>query len=68
MTVSRRSLVFASAALAGLSALPAAAQEALSADDRAALQQAQTYLQNLTAAEGTFVETGPGGQRREGRF
>ena len=68
MTVSRRALVFASAALTGLSALPAVAQEALSADDRAALQQAQTYLQNLTSAQGTFVETGPGGQRREGRF
>src|SRR5690606_18447457 len=29
---------------------------------------AQTYLQNLTSAQGDFVETGPGGQRRSGKF
>lgn len=60
-------LVTGFAALGGL-ALPAEAQSNLSAEDRATLQRAQTYLQNLTSAEGTFVETSPNGQRREGRF
>jgi len=69
MTLSRRDLGFGLAAIAAsLAALPAAAQSALSAADRATLAQAQTYLQNLTSAQGTFVETGAGGQRRQGRF
>ena len=72
MTLSRRDLGFGLAVIAGLSsmgaALPASAQTALSAEDRATLAQAQTYLQNLTSAQGNFVETGPGGQRRTGRF
>ncbi|WP_417230884.1 LolA family protein, partial [Brevundimonas sp.] len=73
MTVSRRaftlgSAALGSAALMSLAALPAAAQAGLSAEDRATLVQAQTYLQNLTSARGDFVETGPGGQRRTGRF
>lgn len=73
MTVSRRaftlgSAALGSAALMSLAALPAAAQAGLSAEDRATLVQAQTYLQNLTSARGDFVETGPGGQRRSGRF
>ena len=72
MTLSRRDLGFGLAAMtaigAALAALPAAAQSALSAEDRATLAQAQTYLQNLTSAQGTFVETGAGGQRRQGRF
>ena len=73
MTVSRRaftlgSVALGTAALASLAALPAAAQAGLSAADRATLAQAQTYLQNLTSARGDFVETGPGGQRRTGRF
>lgn len=67
----RRTLLLGMGALTGLaalgSALPADAQSNLSAQDRAALQQAQTYLQNLSAAQGTFVETS-GNQRREGRF
>jgi len=67
MTLSRRDLGFGLAAIAGLAALPAAAQTALSAEDRATLAQAQTYLQNLTSAQGNFVET-TGAQRREGRF
>ncbi|WP_374515790.1 outer membrane lipoprotein carrier protein LolA [Brevundimonas sp.] len=67
MTVSRRAFALGSAALAAVAALPAHAQSGLSADDRAALQRAQTYLQNLTSAQGTFVETS-GAQRREGRF
>ena len=67
MTLSRRDLGFGLAAIAGLAALPAQAQSGLSAEDRATLAQAQTYLQNLTAAQGTFVET-TGPQRREGRF
>jgi outer membrane lipoprotein-sorting protein len=72
MTVSRRALGLGFAAMtamgAGLAALPAAAQSGLSAADRATLAQAQTYLQNLASAQGNFVETGPGGQRRTGRF
>ena len=64
MTLSRRDLGFGLTAIAGLAALPAAAQDALSAEDRATLAQAQTYLQNLTSAQGNFVETGAGGQRR----
>ena len=67
-SLSRRALGLGFAAAAGLAALPAAAQSALSAEDRATLAQAQTYLQNLTSAQGTFVETGAGGQRRTGRF
>lgn len=65
---SRRALGLGFAAAAVLAALPAAAQSGLSAEDRATLAQAQTYLQNLTSAQGTFVETGAGGQRRQGRF
>jgi len=72
MTLSRRDLGFGLAALtamgASLAALPATAQSGLSAEDRATLATAQTYLQNLTSAQGTFVETGAGGQRREGLF
>ncbi len=68
MTLSRRDLGFGLAAIAGLAALPAQAQSGLSAEDRATLAQAQTYLQNLSSAQGAFVETGAGGQRREGRF
>ena len=68
MTLSRRDLSFGLAAIASLAALPAAAQSGLSAEDRATLATAQTYLQNLTSAQGTFTETGAGGQRRSGRF
>ncbi len=68
MTVSRRALGLGFAAVAAVAALPAAAQSGLSAADRATLAEAQTYLQNLTSAQGNFVETGPGGQRRTGRF
>lgn len=67
MTVSRRAFALGSAALAAVAAMPAAAQNRLSAEDRAVLAQAQTYLQGLTSAQGTFVET-TGAQRREGRF
>jgi outer membrane lipoprotein-sorting protein len=69
MTLSRRDLGFGLAAVAALAgALPASAQSSLSEADRAALNQAQSYLQGLTSAQGTFVETGAGGQRREGLF
>ena len=67
MTVSRRAFALGSAALAAVVALPAHAQSNLSAEDRAVLARAQTYLQGLTSAQGTFVETS-GAQRREGRF
>ncbi len=65
--VSRRAFALGTAALAGLVALPAAAQSTLSAEDRAVLQQAQTYLQGLTSAQGTFTEVS-GPQTRAGRF
>ena len=68
MTVSRRAFAFGTAANAAVAAMPASAQGALSAEDRAVLAQAQTYLQGLTSAQGNFVETGPGGQTRRGRF
>lgn len=68
MTVSRRAFGFGSAALAIIAAAPALAQSGLSADDQAVLRQAQTYLTALTSAQGDFVETGPGGQRRTGKF
>ena len=68
MIVSRRQLGFGLAAIASLSALPVSAQSNLSAEDRATLAQAQGYLQALTSAQGQFVETGAGGQRRTGRF
>ena len=56
MTVSRRAFAFGTAAIAAIAALPAAAQAALSAEDRATLAQAQAYLQGLTSAQGNFVE------------
>lgn len=68
MTVSRRAFGLGTAALAAFAAAPVLAQAGLSAEDRATLGQAQSYLQGLTSARGTFVETGPGGQRRQGRF
>lgn len=68
MSLSRRQFAFAAAAMGALTALPARAQAALSAEDRAALQQAQTYLQSMASVEGDFIETGSGGQRRNGRF
>ena len=65
--LSRRAFALGTAAVAGLAALPAAAQANLSAEDRAVLQQAQTYLQGLTSARGTFTEVS-GPQTRAGRF
>lgn len=69
MTLSRRDLTvgLSAAALLGLPGA-ALAQSALSAEDQAVLQRAQTYLQGLTSAQGEFTETGPGGQVRRGRF
>ncbi len=71
--LSRRAFGFSLIAAAAAGALPAYAQTAsnqpgLSAEDRATLAQAQTYLQNLTSAQGEFVETGPNGLQRRGRF
>jgi len=63
----RRAFGLGVAALGALSALPAAGQTSLSAEDRAVVAQAQAYLQGLTAAQGNFVETS-GAVRREGRF
>lgn len=68
MTISRRAFGFSAAALAILAAAPASAQSNLSAEDQATLRQAQAYLTALTAAQGNFIETGPGGQRRTGKF
>lgn len=68
----RRSLLLGAGLTTGLIALgafdAAQAQSNLSADDRAVVQQAQGYLQALTSAQGTFTETGPSGQTRQGRF
>ena len=64
--LSRRALTLSGLALAF--AGPAQAQSGLSAEDRAVLAQAQAYFQNLSAAQGAFTETGPGGQRRSGEF
>ena len=75
--IQRRRLLLGAGLLAGLAsvgglAAPAdaqtQAQAALSAADRALVQQAQTYLQGLTAAQGSFVETGPNNVARQGRF
>lgn len=68
LRLSRRAFALGTAAMVGLAAMPVAAQSSLSAEDRAALQQAQAYLQSMASVQGTFVETGAGGQRREGRF
>jgi outer membrane lipoprotein-sorting protein len=69
MMLSRRALGLGAAAMvAAFAVAPATAQSTLSADDQAVLREAQTYLTNLTGAQGTFVETGPNNQRREGRF
>ena len=68
MTISRRAFGFSAAALAIVAAAPASAQSNLSAEDQAVLRQAQSYLTALTAAQGNFIETGPGGQRRTGKF
>lgn len=63
----RRTLTLSGLAL--LFAGPALAQSAgLSAEDRAVVAQAQAYFQGLTAARGSFTETGPGGQQRAGQF
>lgn len=61
-------VAFGALAAVPVAALAQAAPAGLSAEDRAALAQAQAYLQGLTAAQGSFVETGPNGQRRQGRF
>lgn len=69
MMLSRRALGLGAAAMvAAFVVAPATAQSTLSADDQAVLREAQTYLTNLTGAQGTFVETGANNQRREGRF
>ena len=68
MMLSRRAFGFAAAGLMAVSAMPAVAQANLSADDQAVLRQAQNYLTGMTSVQGTFVETGPNNQRREGRF
>ena len=68
MKISRRAFGFSAAALAIVAAAPASAQSNLSAEDQATLRQAQAYLTGLTAAQGNFIETGPGGQQRTGKF
>jgi outer membrane lipoprotein-sorting protein len=71
MTVSRRAFALGTLSapfLAGLAASPVLAQSGLSAADREALSRAQAYLRGLTSAQGSFTETGAGGQRRNGRF
>jgi outer membrane lipoprotein-sorting protein len=62
----RRTLTLSGLAL--LFAGPALAQAGLSAADRDVVTRAQSYFQGLSAARGTFRETGPGGQQRTGEF
>lgn len=68
MMLSRRAFGLGAAGLVAIAAAPALAQATLSADDQAVLREAQTYLSGMTSVQGTFVETGPNNQRREGRF
>ncbi len=68
MMLSRRAFGLGAAGLVALAAAPAMAQANLSAEDQAVLREAQTYLSGMTSVQGTFVETGPNNQRREGRF
>lgn len=71
MTLSRRAFglsLVATAVAAPALAQNNGAQSNLSAEDQAVVAQAQGYLQAMTTAQGNFVETGAGGQRREGRF
>ena len=70
MNLSRRafaagSLTLGSAVLAGQ---PAWAQNNLSAADRETVGRVSAWFQGVSAARGTFVETGPGGRRAEGRY
>ena len=68
MTLTRRALTLGLPVMAALAATPTLAQSGLSAEDQAVLARAQAYLQGLISAQGEFVETGPGGQTRRGRF
>ena len=63
LTLSGLALLFAGPALA-----QSGPQAGLSAEDRAAVAEAQAYFQALSAARGAFTETGPGGQQRTGEF
>ena len=70
MNLSRRafatgSLTLGAAVMAGL---PAFAQNNLSAADRETVQRVSAWFQGVRAARGSFVETGPGGRRAEGRY
>ena len=70
MNFSRRafatgSLTLGAAVMAGL---PAFAQNNLSAADRETVQRVSAWFQGVRAARGSFVETGPGGRRAEGRY
>lgn len=68
MSLSRRSLLAAAAAVAVLPlAGPTSAQE-LGAAQRQMLGRAETYLRGMTSVQGRFVETGPRGQRTNGAF
>ena len=66
IALSAAALLASAAPTAPVAAAPAVAS--LNASDRAALNAASAYLQNLTAARGRFVETGPNGAVRQGTF
>lgn len=70
MTLSRRAFAAGSLTLGAvaLTGRPALAQNNLSAADRETVQRVSTWFQGVAAARGTFVETGPGGRRAEGRY
>ena len=68
MTLSRRSLALglAAAPLAASAALAQTRSAPLSADDKALVDKAGAYLQDLTEAKGRFVQTDPRGSVTQG--
>lgn len=68
MTQTRRALIFTAAAAALLPAVPALAQSALSAADRARVDRAVAYLQGLTSVRGRFTETSARGRAQQGDY
>jgi outer membrane lipoprotein-sorting protein len=66
--ISRRAILTALTALSAIAAGGAFAQtaSALSPEDEALVQRAQTYLDGLTTATGRFVQTAPDGRESTG--
>jgi outer membrane lipoprotein-sorting protein len=66
LALAAAALVTSAAPVMTAQAAPAVAN--LPATDRAALNAASAYLQNLTSARGRFVQTDPNGQVSQGTF